>query len=198
MENTIKPDKKYWTAQILILATISLITLISAGMLHLIINYSNPDPESTLVLWAICCGANLVMWIISYPIIHLWTKNLTYIVQNDRITILSGILTKKEQNIPYRSITDFVLKRGPFDRYLKIGTIQVQTAGQSQTVSGYEGCLSGILDYNSVHGDLRDKLKSLHPVSESTTTSEPINLSNENILTQILEELKKIRKNTEK
>ena len=38
-------------------------------------------------------------------------------------------LTKKEQNIPYRSITDFVLKRGPFDRYLGIGTIQVQTAG---------------------------------------------------------------------
>ena len=198
MENTIKPHKKYWTAQILILSTLSLITLISAGMLHLIINYSNPDPESTLVLWAICCGANLVMWIISYPIIHLWTKNLTYIVRDDRITIHSGILTKKEQNIPYRSITDFVLKRGPFDRYLKIGTIQVQTAGQSQTASGYEGCLSGILDYNSVHGDLRDKLKSLHPVSESTTTSEPINLSNENVLTQILEELKKIRKNTEK
>jgi len=198
MENTIKPHKKYWTAQILILSTISVITLISAGMLHLIINYSNPDPESTLVLWAICCGANLVMWIISYPIIHLWTKNLTYIVRDDRITILSGILTKKEQNIPYRSITDFVLKRGPFDRYLKIGTIQVQTAGQSQTVSGYEGCLSGLLDYNSVHGELKDKLKSLHPVSESTTTSEPINLYNENVLTQILEELKKIRKNTEK
>jgi len=198
MENTLKPHKKYWTAQILILTTISVITLISAGVLHLIINYSNPDPDSTLVLWAICCGANLVMWIISYPIIHLWTKNLTYIVRDDRITILSGILTKKEQNIPYRSITDFVLKRGPFDRYLKIGTIQVQTAGQSQTVSGYEGCLSGLLDYNSVHGELKDKLKSLHPVSESTTTSEPINLYNENVLTQILEELKKIRKNTEK
>jgi len=48
------------------------------------------------------------------------------------------------------------------------------------------------------YGDLRDKLKSLHPVSESTTTSEPINLSDENVLTQILEELKKIRKNTER
>ena len=198
MENTIKPDRKYWTAQLLILAVISGITLISAGVLHLIINYSNPDSASTLVLWAICCGANLVMWVISYPIIHLWTKNLTYIVRDDRITILSGILTKKEQNIPYRSITDFVLKRGPFDRYLGIGTIQIQTAGQSQTATGYEGCLSGLLDYDGIHGDLRDKLKSLHPVSESTTTSEPINLSDENVLTQILEELKKIRKNTER
>ena len=40
MENTIKPDRKYWTAQLLILAVISGITLISAGVLHLIINYS--------------------------------------------------------------------------------------------------------------------------------------------------------------
>jgi len=117
MENTIKPDKKYWTAQILILATISFFTVSSAMIIHLIINFTNPDPELTLVLWAICCGANLLMWVISYPIIHLWTKNLTYIVREDRVTILSGILTKKEQNIPYRSITDFVLKRDPFDRF---------------------------------------------------------------------------------
>ena len=198
MENTIKPDKKYWTAQILILATISFLTVSSAMVIHLIINYTHPNPEATLVLWAIICGANLGMWIISYPIIHLWTKNLTYIVRDDRITILSGILTKKEQNIPYRSITDFVLKRGPFDRYLGIGTIQVQTAGQSKTATGYEGSLSGLLDYKTIHGDLRDKLKSLHPISESTTTSEPVIKSGENVLIQILEELKEIRRNTEK
>ena len=198
MENIIKPNKKYWTAQLLILATISGITLISAGVLHLIINYSNPDPEFIFMLWVICCGANLLMLVISYPIIHLWTKNLTYIVRNERVTILSGILTKKEQNIPYRSITDFVLKRGPFDRLLGIGTIQIQTAGQSTTATGYEGCLSGLIDYDSIHGDLRDKLKSLHPISESTTTSEPIIKSGENVLIQILEELKEIRKNTEK
>ena len=198
MENIIKPNKKYWTAQILILATISGITLISAGVLHLIINYSHPNPEFTFVLWVICCGANLLMWVISYPIIHLWIKNLTYIVRNDRVTIQSEILTKKEQNIPYRSMTDFVLKRGPFDRLLGIGTIQIQTAGQSTTATGYEGCLSGLIEYDSIHGALRDKLKSLHPISESTTTSEPIIKSGENVLIQILEELKEIRKNTEK
>ena len=128
MENTIKPDKKYWTAQILILATISFFTVSSAMIIHLIINFTNPDPELTLVLWAIICGANLGMWVISYPIIHLWNKNLTYVIRDDRVTILSEIITKKEQNIPYRSITDFVLKRGPVDRYLGIGTIQMQTA----------------------------------------------------------------------
>ena len=71
-------------------------------------------------------------------------------------------------------------------------------AGQSQTATGYEGCLSGLLDYDEIHGNLRDKLKSLHPISESTTTSEPVNISSENVLTQILDELKEIRRNTEK
>ena len=82
--------------------------------------------------------------------------------------------------------------------FLGIGTIQIQTAGQSQTATGYEGCLSGLLDYDGIHGNLRDKLKSLHPISESTTTSEPVNISSENVLTQILDELKEIRRNTEK
>jgi len=81
---------------------------------------------------------------------------------------------------------------------LGIGTIQVQTAGQSKTATGYEGSLSGLLDYKTIHGDLRDKLKSLHPISESTTTSEPVIKSGENVLIQILEELKKIRRTTEK
>ena len=198
MENIIKPDKKYWTASILILLTITIFIITVGGIIHLIIRYSGPDHEAILVLWAICCGSNIIMWAISYPIINLYIKNLTYIIQDDRVTIQSGILTKKEQNIPYRSITDFVLKRGPFDRILGIGTIQVQTAGQSTSSTGYEGSLSGILDYKEIHGSLRDKLKSLHPVSEAVTTSEPMSKSNESVLNQILMELKEIRKNTEK
>tara|TARA_Y100000780_G_C13326807_1_gene279879 strand:+ start:48 stop:458 length:411 start_codon:yes stop_codon:yes gene_type:complete len=136
------------------------------------------------------------MWIVFLPLIHLWIKNLSYFIRDDRITIQSGILTKKEKNIPYRSITDFVLVRGPFDRILGIGTIKVQTAGQS--AEGYEGNLSGLLDYKPLHADLREKLKFLHPISESATTSEPIKQTNDSVLIQILEELKEIRKNTEK
>ena len=152
--------------------------------------------EGITVIWLIGLGLISVMWIVSLPLIHLWIKNLSYFIRDDRITIQSGILTKKEKNIPYRSITDFVLVRGPFDRILGIGTIKVQTAGQS--AEGYEGNLSGLLDYEPLHTDLREKLKFLHPISESATTSEPIKQTNDSVLIQILEELKEIRKNTEK
>ena len=197
MENVIKPDKKYYTAQLLILSILTSIIIIGTMALNLIIYHEEgPDSEGITVIWLICLCLISIMWVISLPIIHLWIKNLSYFIHDDRITIQSGILTKKEKNIPYRSITDFVLVRGPFDRILGIGTIKVQTAGQS--AEGYEGNLSGLLDYGSLHADLRDKLKTLHPISESATTSEPIKQTNDGVLIQILEELKAIRKNIEK
>ena len=196
MENVIKPDKKYYTAQWLILFIISSIIIIGTIVLNLIIYIEGPDSEGITVIWLICLCLISIMWIVFLPLIHLWIKNLSYFIRDDRITIQSGILTKKEQNIPYRSITDFVLVRGPFDRILGIGTIKVQTAGQS--AEGYEGSLSGLLNYEPLHDDLREKLKSLHPISESATTSEPIKQPNDSVLIQILEELKEIRKNTKK
>ena len=199
MENAIKPDKKYQTAQLLILSVLSSLIIIGAVVLNIIIYLeAGSDSDGIMVIWLLCLGLISIMWIVSFPLIYLWIKNLSYFIHDDRITIKSGIITKKEQNIPYRSITDFVLARGPFDRILGIGTIKIQTAGQSTSATGYEGSLSGLLDYEPLHADLREKLKSLHPISESITTSESVKQSDDSVLVQILEELKEIRRNTEK
>ena len=199
MENAIKPDKKYQTAQLLILSVLSSLIIIGAVVLNIIIYLeAGSDSDGIMVIWLLCLGLISIMWIVSFPLIHLWIKNLSYFIHDDRITIKSGIITKKEQNIPYRSITDFVLARGPFDRILGIGTIKIQTAGQSTSATGYEGSLSGLLDYEPLHADLREKLKYLHPISESITTSESVKQSDDSVLVQILEELKEIRRNTEK
>ena len=199
MENAIKPDKKYYIAQLLVLSVLSSFIIIGAVILNVIIYLEEGlDSEGIMIVWLLCLGLISIMWIVSFPLIHLWIKNLSYFIHDDRITIQSGIITKKEQNIPYRSITDLVLARGPFDRILGIGTIKIQTAGQSTSATGYEGSLSGLLDYEPLHANLREKLKSLHPISESITTSESVKLSDDSILVQILEELKEIRRNTEK
>ena len=199
MKNAIKPDKKYYIAQLLVLSVLSSFIIIGAVVLNVIIYLEEGlDSEGIMIVWLLCLGLISIMWIVSFPLIHLWIKNLSYFIHDDRITIQSGIITKKEQNIPYRSITDFVLARGPFDRILGIGTIKIQTAGQSTSATGYEGNLSGLLDYEPLHADLREKLKSLHPISESITTSESVKQSDDSLLAQILEELKEIRRNTEK
>ena len=194
MENSIKPDKIYFKKCILILSVITgllFFIVICLSVLNLII--SSPELYATLpLIYLIWIISVVLMWAISVPIIKLWIKNLEYVIRNDRITIHKGILTKTQQNIPYRSVTDFALQRTLFDRYLGIGSINIQTAGQSQSPTGYEGSLVGLIDYNSLHGQLKEKLKFLHPVSEATTAAEPIISSNENVLNEILSELKQI------
>ncbi len=206
MENTIKPDKKLFTKTVWVLLTVSAFVLAGVSIVHTIIYIANGDPNAPKVIWIIAVIAILVMWLIVYPIVILWIRNLSYLIQEDRITIHKGILTKTHQNIPYRSITDFILQRSLYDRILGIGSIRIQTAGQSQSATGYEGNMAGLIEYEKLHNQLREKLRMLHPISESLTTNEPVEgprkagtqKSMEQILEQMLDELKAIRKNTEK
>ena len=200
MENSIKPDMIYFKKCILILSVITgllFFIVICLSVLNLII--SSPELYATLpLIYLIWIISVVLMWAISVPIIKLWIKNLEYVIRNDRITIHKGILTKTQQNIPYRSVTDFALQRTLFDRYLGIGSINIQTAGQSQSPTGYEGSLVGLINYDALHGRLKEKLKMLHPISEATTVAEPIISSNENVLNEILSELKQIHQKLSK
>jgi hypothetical protein len=108
-------------------------------------------------------------------------------------------LTKTQQNIPFRAITDFALVRTLYDRYLDIGSIKIQTAGKHiSSSSQYEGNLAGLINYEALHTDLRERVKKLHPVSETVTTLESGKQSDAEIWQEMLKELREIRKNTGK
>jgi uncharacterized membrane protein YdbT with pleckstrin-like domain len=193
----IKPDKKLLTKQWFVLLTVSVLLVFIAIALQSLIPLEEGVTSSqvTIILWPITIGIILLLWAISAPIITLWIKNLTYYIEDDRITIFKGILTKQQQNIPYRAITDFILHRSLYARFLGIGAIRIQTAGQAKTATGYEGQLSGLVQWEDLHQQLRSKLKILHPIAEATTVAESVTpLSSDDKLQQILEELKAIRK----
>ncbi|MCK5329951.1 MAG: PH domain-containing protein, partial [Candidatus Marinimicrobia bacterium] len=134
----ITPDPKLITKQWYILLTITCCAIISAGIILLLIRIIEGFlPQTTLlIVGLITSGSIILMWIIAVPIVLLWIRNLSYRIEEDRITIFKGILTKVQQNIPYRAVTDFALKRTLFDRMLGIGSICIQTAGQTQNPSG--------------------------------------------------------------
>jgi len=198
MEEIIYPDRKLLTKMIWIYLTITALLALMGGVLHLIIGLTGGDPEGPRVIWIIIGIGALLMWIIALPITILWIRNLSYLIRDDRVTIYKGILTKTQQNIPYRAVTDFILRRSLYDRALGIGSIRIQTAGQSQSSSGYEGNLAGVLEYDRWHDHLRDKLQSLGPLTESLTTKEPVEGSPDQFLSQILKEVRLIRKRVEK
>ena len=201
MDNVIKPDKKLVTKQWGILFVISCLVLLMALLLRLLLPMSEDvtAEEVSAWVWPIAGGVIFGLWVIVGPIMVIWVKNLSYMIDKEKVTIHKGILTKVQKNIPYRAITDFIVNRSIFDRILGIASIRIQTAGQSQTPTGYEGNLAGMADWKEWHKTLRERLKRLHPLSESLATQEPVVIATEkDLLVQILRELKAIRKAVEK
>ena len=197
MEKSVKPDRKYLVKGTWILLTITGVFILSAAILHLILHLSGNDTKDVIITWIVTGGTVLLMWIIAYPILFLWIKNLEYVIWDDRVSIHRGILTKTVQNIPFRAITDFALVRTLYDRILKIGAIKIQTAGKSVQSGGsqYEGVLGGLGDFDSLYTELRTKIGSLHPVTDSVTTVGAPRPSQDFLLQEILNELKEVRKN---
>lgn len=198
----IKPDRKFITKQWLVLCTVTGV-IVLAGLLLAVLVPLSPKvraDEAAAIIWPLTLAAIVLLWLLAAPIVVLWIRNLTYAVEDDRITIHKGILTKIQQNIPYRAITDFELHRSLYDRALGIGTIKVQTAGQGTTATGYEGQLSGLTDWAALHGDLRTRLKLLHPHADMATgvNNAPASASDRSLLQAILDELRAIRRAVEK
>jgi putative membrane protein len=193
----IRPDKKLITKSWLTLVTLSIVIVLFACALHIIpVLDSNVDfTQFSFYLWIVVLITILLMWIISAPIMILWIKNLSYFIEEDKIVIKKGILTKIKQNIPFRMVTDFMLERTLYDRWLGIGSIKIQTAGQTQNATGYEGKLAGLINWDELHEKLRSDLTEARSSTKEISKSPKVN---EGALENILIELKKISSILEK
>ncbi len=191
----IKPNKKLFTKQWYVLITISFLILLVGVILQITIPLSPKVSANEVagILLPIILGIIVLLWLIAVPIITLWIKNLTYYIEEDRITIHKGILSKIKQNVPYRAITDFQLHRSLYDRFLGIASIKIQTAGQSPTATGFEAKLTGLTEWDDLLEQLRIKVKKLYP-SGGTTEKSSVGEHNEQLLQEILAELKEIHK----
>lgn len=186
---SIRPDRRWLTKQYLVLGTITAMIAACAGITHLTIALAAPRVDGgtlAAITWGSTGGLVLLMWLISMPAVILWYRNLEYVIEEDKVIIRKGILTKIQQNIPMMMITDFRLQRTLYDRALGIGSIQVQTAGQAATATGYEGKLAGLEDWASLHEEMRRGLRGREDRRER--------IGEEADAHAILEELRRIRK----
>ena len=199
MENiSIQPSQRMFTKSVMIIATISVFIFLTGIILQIAIpmNGRISAEEAAAIIWSAVTIIILLKWIFALTIAVLWIKNLAYVIQEDRIIIYKGILTKIEQNIPYKAITDFMLHRSIFDRILHIGSIKIQTAGQSINATGYEGIISCLTDYTGIMNILRARLQKYHGID--TMTDNTTGMKNESYSAEILKELKIIRSLLEK
>ncbi len=86
----------------------------------------------------------VVLSVIAIPLAIYYYNAISFEIVEDEVHVNRGILTKTKKIVPYRTITNIEIKRGPLDRILGIGTIELQTAGFSSNKMGPEERLDGI------------------------------------------------------
>ena len=192
---TIIPDQKLKIKNYLIFGTVTLFLLLIAIILQFTIPLGRHVNHSdvAIIVWPVLLGLVIILFLFGGIISKLWIDNLEYVINNERITIKKGILTKIEQNIPFRAVTDFQLHRSLFDRLLNIGSLRIQTAGQSSSPTGYEGNLAGLREWQNLLEELRARVKEFRERHEDESDQAGIKQDKDNV-EQILAEVTKIRK----
>lgn len=194
----IKPDvSKLLTKEVYTLLTISIFVILSFLIIHfLVVTFDAETSNSHFIkyVWPWPLYSLLVMWLLSPGIGYLWFINLKYSVESERLVIQRGILTKKNISIPYSAVTDFTLNRSLFDRWLGIGSLFVQTAGQSAQAAIHEGRLDGLVEFESLYHELRAKVKAYRGDEKAGQSSQVEPVADTEILNSILEEIRKINR----
>ncbi len=193
----LRPDiSKLMRREIYTLLTITTVVILSVLIIQTLVVNLDPEVENAefvKFVWSWVAGGLIALWLIVPWLLYLWITNLRYSIEDERVVIHKGIITKKSVSIPYSAVTDFTLSRSLYERWLKIGTLMIQTAGQSPQGGGQEGKLEGLIEFESLHSTLRAKVKAYRgsqQASKSPTADSPS--SDVEVLQSILEEIKRI------
>jgi membrane protein YdbS with pleckstrin-like domain len=177
-----KPDRRFyykeWIGAIL---GATILWLIAAGFLLLgawiyVADHSGAtwttffaivfDVLPMLSLWY---AISMIFWWLPIMIgIPLYIRNIEYSVISKKGTTMPEIYVKKglvnitRKHVPFRTITNIASRAGPIDRLLRIGTVEIQTAGYSGGPSGQGGPeekLEGITFYEEVRDFILQELR---------------------------------------
>jgi len=127
-------------------------------------------PELGWVYVLIYLVANAIWIAVALVLIPPYCRSISYELGEEEIVVRKGIITQTVQTVPYRTITNLEVKRGPLDRMLGMGGIHIQTAGYSQQ-STAEARLVGLEDYEQVADRIYTALRRYRAPSESVPSA---------------------------
>jgi membrane protein YdbS with pleckstrin-like domain len=134
-------------------------------------------------------------WLIpAFIIAPFYYRSLEYHILEDEVIVHVGVWTKSVKHVPYRAITNLQVKRGPFDRMLGLGTLEVQTAGMSGQ-TGAEQSLVGLSNVQEVYETVSAALRRFRGAMAPTQAEvEAVSVTEPQVLNAILDEVRAIRR----
>jgi len=126
-------------------------------------------------------------------------SSITYVLEDDKITVTKGVWWKTKSFVSYNRITNINVYQGPISRRFGLGRLSIQTAGFSGVSSSggkvAEAVIFGIKNFEEIKDIVIKFVKGMKPEAvEAEAEVEP----SKDINQQILAELRKIRKAVEK
>ena len=196
---TVTPDRKYLFRMRLIATFIALAILAGGILLATILTLTGEIRlRGVIVLLFVTIVLNGFWWLVAVILSGPYYRSLRYEIQDDEVVVNVGIWTKSVKHVPYRTVTNVQVKRDVVDRWLGIGTLNIQTAGMSGQ-TGAEERLVGLSNvqevYQSVAGELRRFRGAMAP-TQADVEAEP-QVSPPDSLGEILAEVRAIRRSLE-
>jgi uncharacterized membrane protein YdbT with pleckstrin-like domain len=141
-----------------------------------------------------------LLWIIPTMIlIPIYVNWMRFSIEEDEIIIHKGIINKTVKHIPFRTITNVSTRYGIYDRFFRIGTVEIETAGKSAQSLAPEGKIEGIRNFVEIRDFILSKLRK-YKGTYATTTEIPeteadiVESESTGFYREMLAELKEIKK----
>ena len=132
-------------------------------------------------------------------------RTLSYEITEDALIVRRGRITKVEIFVPYRTITNIGIVKGPIDRLFHIGHINIETAGTALGLSGKLGVdqyIEGLKDedlkktYDFIYSKMK-KLKDVYSTMTEEISSEKEEVSLVEVIQELVTEIKDLKRTIE-
>lgn len=194
---TIRPDRRWVPKTWAVLAALLIPTLLGPGLFGFFIGTDANGLRGAIVALWVVAGINALWFIPSLIIIPFYYRTLRYEIQDDEVIVRAGLITRSVKHVPYRTVTNLKVTRGPFDRMFGLGTLAIQTAGMSGQ-TGAEESLVGLSDVQSVYENVATALRRYRSAMSPTAADEDTGLVANGDLGALLAEVRAIRQAVEK
>ena len=148
---TFKPSSKYLSKSRLSITIVALLILAGGILLGWLMSFDREIGASGFRIMVIVTAIiDVVWWVPAMLLTGPYYRSLSYEIQDDEVIVRAGILTKSVKHVPYRTVTNLTVKRDILDRWLGLGTLNIQTAGMSGQ-TGAEERLVGLTNVQEVY-----------------------------------------------
>ena len=196
---SVVPDRKYLFRMRLIATIVALAILAGGVLLGMILALTGEIRlAGAAALFSVTVVLNGLWWLIALILSGPYYRSLRYEVQDDEVVVNVGIWTKSVKHVPYRTVTNLQVKRDIVDRWLGIGTLNIQTAGMSGQ-KGAEERLVGLSDVQEVYEVVVQELRRFRggmAPTQADVDADPA-VTQQGSLGEILAEVRAIRKSLE-